>query len=188
MRKVIRSEVVDYQTYNESRDQTRPQILAEKKLRRLHVGEHLTFLFENHNTIRYQIQEIMRTERIVREADIRHEIKVYNELIGGDGELGCTLLVEIATEEGRTELLERWMGLNESLYVKLKSGQKIAPTWDDRQIGETRLSSVQYLTFDTKGETPVAIGCDFDDPRLFGETTLSEESFAAFEKDLLEPS
>ena len=54
----------------------------------------------------------MRTERIVKESDIQHEIQVYNELIGNDGELGCTLLVEIATEEGRAELLERWMGLN----------------------------------------------------------------------------
>ena len=184
MRKVQRSEIVDYQTYTETREETRPRILGEKKLRRLHVGEHLTFLFENHDTIRYQIQEIMRTERIVKESDIQHEIKVYNELIGDDGELGCTLLVEIATEEGRAELLERWMGLNPSLYLKLASGDQVVPTWDDRQIGETRLSSVQYLKFDTKGETPVAIGCRFDDPRLFGEVALSSATKDAFEHDL----
>ena len=69
----------------------------------------------------------MRTERIVKESDIQHEIQVYNELIGDDGELGCTLLVEIATEEGRAELLERWMGLNPSLYLKLQAATRWCP-------------------------------------------------------------
>ncbi|MGB0647929.1 MAG: DUF3501 family protein [Bradymonadia bacterium] len=184
MRKVKRNEVVDYQTYEESRNQTRPQILAEKKVRRVHVGEHLTFLFENHNTIRYQIQEIMRTEKIVKEADIQHEIQVYNELIGDDGELGCTLLVEIPTEEGRNELLSRWKNLNEDLYLKLEDGEKIKPSWDERQIGDQRLSSVQYLRFDTRGQTPIAVGCNFDAPELFGETALSAETIAAFDADL----
>jgi hypothetical protein len=186
MRKVIRSEIVDYQTYEETRDATRASVLKEKKLRRVHVGEHLTFLFENHVTIRYQIQEIMRTEKIVKEADIVHEIDVYNELIGGTGELGCTLLVEIPTEQGRNELLTRWRNLNGSLYVKLADGRKIPPTWDERQIGDTRLSSVQYLKFDTQGETPIAIGCDFDAKELFGEFEFLPETIAAFDLDLTE--
>ena len=57
----------------------------------------------------------------------------------------------------------------------------MVPTWDDRQIGETRLSSVQYLKFDTKGETPVAIGCRLTTPRLFGEVALSSATKDAFE-------
>ena len=101
MRKVQRSEIVDYQTYTETRGETRPRILTEKKLRRLHVGEHLTFLSENHDTIRYQIQEIMRTERIVKESDIQHEIQVYNELIGDDGELAvpCSSKLRLKKDE-----------------------------------------------------------------------------------------
>lgn len=186
MRKVQRSEIVDYQTYEDDRNDTRTQVLAQKKLRRIHVGEHLTFLFENHTTIRYQIQEIMRAEKIVKEADIQHEIKVYNELIGDDGELGCTLLVEIPTEEGRNELLTKWRDLNETIYVTLVSGERVGPVWDERQIGDTRLSSVQYLRFDTKGQTPVNVGCSFDAPQLFGETQLSAASIAAFDADLLD--
>lgn len=185
MRKVQRSEIVDYQTYEDSRGETRAAVLAEKKLRRIHVGEHLTFLFENHTTIRYQIQEIMRAEKIVKDADIQNEVQVYNELIGDDGELGCTLLVEIPTEEGRNELLSKWRDLNPQLYVKLASGKQVAPTWDDRQIGDTRLSSVQYLRFDTNGETPVSVGCSFDAPELFGESNLSQASIKAFDADLL---
>lgn len=184
MRKVQRSEIVDYQTYEEIRDETRSNVLVEKKLRRIHVREHLTFLFENHTTIRYQIQEIMRAEKIVKEADIVHEVEVYNELIGNDGELGCTLLVEIPTEEGRNELLSKWRDLNPTLYVKLESGEKIGPVWDERQIGDTRLSSVQYLRFNTGGQTPVSVGCSFDAPELFGETPLSSASISAFDSDL----
>jgi hypothetical protein len=185
MRKVQRSEIVDYQTYEETRAETRTKVLTEKKLRRIHVGQHLTFLFENHTTIRYQIQEIMRAEKIVKEADIQHEIEVYNELIGDDGQLGCTLLVEIPTEEGRNELLTKWRNLNAQLYVKLASGATIAPTWDERQIGDTRLSSVQYLRFNTQGETPISVGCTFDAPELFGEANLSPSSISAFDADLL---
>jgi len=71
---VQRSDIVDYATYNDTRDQTRPAALAAKAVRRIHLHEHLTFLFENRSTLCYQIQEIMRVERLVRAADIDHEI------------------------------------------------------------------------------------------------------------------
>ncbi len=59
------------------------------------MGPHLTFLFENHDTIRYQVLEMVRTERMVKDADIRHEVDTYNELLGARGELGATLLIEL---------------------------------------------------------------------------------------------
>ena len=102
MNHVPRSDIVDYVTYEEQRDEYRAKVLAIKRPRRIHVGQHLTFLFENAATIRYQVQEMMRTERIVKEADIVHELHTYNELLGGEGELGCTLLIEIDDEEDRS--------------------------------------------------------------------------------------
>ena len=92
---VERHEILDYLTYEEERGALREAAMRTKDERRVHVGPHLTFLFENHDTIRYQVLEMMRAERMVRDADIRHEIETYNELLGGPGELGCTLLVEI---------------------------------------------------------------------------------------------
>jgi len=134
--------------------------------------------------MRYQIQEMVMHERIVREADIVQEINTYNELLGGDGELGATLLIEIDDVDGRQERLRRWMGLNERLYVKLPDGRKVPPTWDERQVGDDRLSAVQYLKFDTVGEVPVAIGCDFDDLEVFAEAQLTESQRSALAEDL----
>ena len=95
---VRRDEIVDFQTYDDGREATRTGVMDLKRPRRIHVGEHLTFLFENHDTIRYQVQEMMRVEQIVREASIQQELATYNELLGGPGQLGCALLIEIEDE------------------------------------------------------------------------------------------
>jgi hypothetical protein len=184
MRPVERSEIVDYETYGDRRDGIRTQALAAKRLRRYLVGEFLCFLFENRETVRYQVQEMMRTERIVREEDILHEIQTYNELLGTDGELGCTLLIGIPDEAAREERLPRWMGLNDTLYMRLPDGTKVRPRYDSRQVGRGRLSSVQYLHFALGGVVPVAIGCDHSDPELTTELPLSADQQAALASDL----
>ena len=86
MKPVLREELLDYVTYAERRDEIRARVLELKRPRRVHVGDELTFLFENRETVRYQVQEMMRVERIVREADILHELQTYNELLGGPGD------------------------------------------------------------------------------------------------------
>jgi hypothetical protein len=182
MRSVAREEIVDYQTYEESRPELRRQVMTEKALRRIHVGDHLTFLFETRQTIRYQIQEMMRAERLVKEAEIAHEIETYNEVLGGPGELGCTLLIEIDDPARRDVLLREWLALPAHVYVKLEDGEKVRAKHDPRQVGEERLSSVQYLKFDTGGRTPVAVGSDL--PALVCETALSDEQREALAQDL----
>ena len=184
MQPVPRNQIVDYVTYTEGRDSVRSEVLAAKKLRRYHVGPHLTFLFENALTVRYQVQEMMRIERIVKESDIQHELDTYNELLGGDGELGATLLVEIDDEGARAELLARWVGAVPTLYLELPDGTRVRPTFDERQIGRGRLSSVQYLKFDVGGIAPVAIGCDFDDALLNHRYAFNEAESAALAGDL----
>ena len=179
---IRRDELTDYQTYADNRDQTRPVAMAAKALRRVRVGEYLTFLFENRDTIRYQVQEMMRVERIVREADILHELSTYNELLGADGKLCATLLVEIDDPAARDDKLQSWLSLNETLYGELPDGTKVRPTYDPRQVGETRLSSVQYLTFDFGGAAPVAIGCEH--PDIATETVLTDAVRAALQSDL----
>src|SRR5262245_5510804 len=116
--------------------------MKAKAVRRIHIGEYLTLLFENHMTVRYQIQEMMRAERIVREADIVHEIDTYNELLGKDGELGCTLLIEIPDPSVRDEKLREWLDLPEKIYLCLENGARIPSTFDERQRDDVRLSSV----------------------------------------------
>lgn len=184
MKKVERSEIVDYVTYEERRDRVRDSAMRAKGDRRVHVGPHLTFLFENHETIHYQVQEMMRAERMVKEADIRHEIETYNELLGGKGEIGCTLLVEIDDPAERAVKLTRWLDLPKHLYVLRSDGKKAYARCDERQVGETRVSSVQYLKFEVGETAPVAVGCDHPDPELRHETTLTGEQRAALQADL----
>ena len=182
MRKLQRSEIVDYQTYGESRDAFRQEVMAHKAPRRVHVGEFLTFLFETRQTVRYQVQEMMRAERIVRENDIQHELDTYNELLGGDGELGCTLLIEIDDQARRDQLLRSWIDLPRHLYVETEGGSRVRPERDERQVGTDRLSSVQYLKFPVQGAVPVGIGVDH--PELSAHAALSAEQKAALIADL----
>lgn len=182
MMAVQRDQIVDYQTYDELRDELREKIFAIKQPRRIHVGEYLTFLFENDETTRYQIQEMMRAEQIGREDAIQHEIDTYNELLGGPGELGCSLLIEIEDAAQRAPLLTKWLDLPSHLYVTVEGGSKVYATFDPRQVGDDRLSAVQYLKFDTSGRVPVSIGTDH--PELKAETQLTPEQREALAADL----
>lgn len=178
---VKRSEIIDYQTYEDHREEIRKKVLETKKHRRIHLGENLTFLFENHETIRYQILEIMRAEKIARESSIQEEIDTYNNFLGNSGELACVLLIEIEAESDRKPLLEKWMGLEKCIYILDENGNKTFAEHDASQVGDRRLSAVQYLKF-VLDTSPVSIGCSFD--QLSGEIELSEQQKNALSEDL----
>ncbi len=181
---VSRNEIVDFETYRERRDEVRARVMEAKSLRRILVGDHLTFLFENRETTRYQIQEMMLAERIVKESAIQHEIETYNGLLGGPGTLACSLLIAIEEKDDRPRLLAEWLPLPDHLYVRLEGGERIYAAYDREQIGDDRLSAVQYLRFDTGGRVPVAVGTDF--PPLDGDVELTPAQRKAFAGDLAE--
>lgn len=178
---VERSDIVDYQTYEDGREATRARIAEVKAPRRIHLGENLTFLFENRETLVYQIQEIMRAERIARESAIVDEIDTYNKMLGGLGELGCAMLIEIPDAADRKPLLEKWLGLQEHIYLRLEDGSQVYASFDPMQVGSDRISAVQYLLFACP-TPPVAIGTDF--PDLSAEVELNDEQRAALAADL----
>ena len=182
MKRVTRQEILDYVTYEEQRDKFRKKIMKIKELRRINVAGVLSFLFENTDTVRYQIQEMIRVERIVKETEILHEINTYNELLGDSGELGCTLLIEIDDPDERDEKLTQWLELPKHLYLSLEDESRIMASFDERQIGDARLSSVQYIKFNTGRKTPVAIGSDF--PLFKAETVLTADQKKALSGDL----
>ncbi len=182
MRNVERSEIVDWKTYEENRESVRQEVFVAKARRRIHVGGCFTFLFENPLTVRYQIQEMMLAERIVKESEILHEIRTYNALLGGSGELGCTLLIEIDDVGRRAVLLRQWLQLPEHIYARLEDGSMIRPSFDPAQRGSDRISSVQYLKFPVGGKPPVAIGIDF--PGIECEAVLAQDQRAALAEDL----
>lgn len=130
MQKVLRGEILDFVTYEERRAELRTAAMAEKAVRRVHVGQNRPSLFEKTTlTACDQILEMVRAKRMVRESDIAHEIETYNELLGGPGELGCTLLVEIPTAEERDVLLRKWREVPTHLYARLADGRKVRRSW-----------------------------------------------------------
>lgn len=180
-RLIERADIVDFQTYEDDREEIRARILELKEPRRIHLGENLTFLFENRETLVYQVQEIMRTEKIVRESAIVDEIETYNRMLGEPGELGCALLIEIPDAADRKPLLTQWLGLQEHLYLVLEDGSRVYATFDPTQVGDDRISAVQYLRFACP-TPPVAIGTDFQ--ALAAEVELTDAQREALAADL----
>jgi Protein of unknown function (DUF3501) len=182
MRKVQRSEILPLEEYDRRRAEIRAAMMEQKRVRRVHVGPALTFLFENHDTVRYQVQEMARAERLFRPEEIQHELDTYNELLGGEGELGCSLLIEIADPAERDAKLRAWKALPDHVYARLADGRVVRARFDARQVGEERLSSVQYVRFPVGGAPPAAIGCDL--PGSAAETRLTADQRAALARDL----
>ncbi|HMF41711.1 MAG TPA: DUF3501 family protein [Polyangia bacterium] len=182
MRHVQRSQILDRARYERTRSFSQTAVLEIKRKRRVHVGDCLTFLFENTTTIWYQIQEMIRAERIDREPDILHELATYNALLGGRGQLGCCLLIEIDDPVMRDRRLKEWRALPAYVYMRCEGGATVRPTVDPAQIDERRISAVQYLKFHLDDWRPISVGCDL--PGLIAETTLSREQRDALNDDL----
>jgi hypothetical protein len=183
MKRIQASEILSLTDYDQKRDSMRTQIFKIKDERRVQIKPHLTFLFENHDTILYQIQEMLRAEKQEGKQEIAHEIETYNELIGERGELGCTLMIEIEDPAERAVKLTQWLDLLPHIYLKTARGSKIAPQYDPRQVGESRISSVHYLRFKIGDQIPQAVGCSH--ALLSSEMSLTPIQAAALCKDLV---
>lgn len=141
------SEISNIAEYELERPQLREHIIAMKERRRIGVGDHLTLLFENRDTVRYQIQEMMRIERLVKPADIQHEIDTFNELLPGANELSATLLVEYPTPTERDVKLRELLGLENHLWLRVAGAAPVLARFDARQIATDRISAVQFVRF-----------------------------------------
>jgi hypothetical protein len=140
-------EIKNTAEYELERRTWRPEVMALKDRRRIRVGDNLTFLFENRDTVRYQIQEMMRIERIVEPGAIRHEVDTYNELIPLRGELSATLLIEFDSPEERQVWLRDLLGLENHVAIAVGDLPPARARFDTRQISTDRISSVQYVRF-----------------------------------------
>ncbi len=125
---------------------------------------------------------MLRIEGRSKPEDVLHELETYNELLPRPGQLACTFLIEIASESERAEKLRAWVGLQEHVFVELDNGERARTEFDPRQVGDGRLSSVQYLRFHCGENVPKALVCDF--PGLESRVELSAEQAAALSADL----
>src|SRR4030095_4036201 len=110
MRKLTVDDIVDLRAYERERDEFRTPVSGLKKQRRVTLGALATIVFENTDTMRFQIQEMARAEKMLRDEQIEHEVETYNELIPGPGELSATLFIEITDPDSLREWLPKLPG------------------------------------------------------------------------------
>ena len=146
MNKVQRGEILPLADYETIRDRFRDRVMEEKKARRASMGEHLSAIFENHDTALLQIQEMLRTERITREDSVMHEIETYNELVPGADELSATIFVEIPDKDLRERMLTELVGL-EGCFALEVNGVVHAGRNETRGVLPDRTTAVHYVKF-----------------------------------------
>jgi hypothetical protein len=152
MKRVERSEILPLGEYEAVRGHFRRRIIEEKQRRRVQLGGQISAVFENHDTVLLQIQEMLRTERISREDAIAHEIHTYNELVPGPDQLSITLFVEIADRDERERMLTVLAGLERSVALDV-DGVRVAARSDARDgAREDRTTAVHYFMFDLPSE------------------------------------
>jgi hypothetical protein len=150
LKKLEYDEILALADYERVRSTLRPLFIHEKERRRLHVGSHLTLIFENAQTAWYQVEEMIRTEKMTQREAIQHELDTYNELIPAAGELTATLLIEYADPHERDAALVRLVGLERHLWLRI-GPQRMAARFDDRQMSGERISAVQFVRLGPAG-------------------------------------
>ncbi len=146
MKVVERNEVLGLGDYEGVRDHFRARVIAEKKVRRVPLGARATAVFENHDTVLLQVQEMLRTERITREAAILHELETYNALIPRAQELSATLFIEIEDRAERDTFLTAARGFERHVAIVV-DGERQPGVWEPSRELEDRASAVLYLRF-----------------------------------------
>lgn len=151
---LTRADLYTLEAYAVERAAFRTRVLAHKQLRKLHLGEHVTLLFEDRLTIQYQVQEMLRIERIFEPAAIQEELDAYNPLIPGGSDLKATMLIEYADEAVRRRELARLGGIEHRVYAEV-AGHGRATTHADEDMDRSdddKTSAVHFVRFDFTAE------------------------------------
>ena len=138
------------EAYARERGAFRSKVLEHKKHRTVHLGEHLTLLFEDELTVRYQVQEMLRIERIFEADGIRHELEAYNPLIPDGGNWKATMLIEYPDAEERRLRLAALKGIERKVWVQVEGSARVLAIADEdlERENEDKTSSVHFLRFE----------------------------------------
>lgn len=193
MRKLTVADIKDFREYEREREDFRRHIIDLKRTRRINLGPIMTIVFENTDTMRWQVQEMARAERMLRDEQIEHEVETYNELIPDPGELSGTLLLELTSELALREWLPRLVGVERSVLFALSDGSTARGTLsaedEARLTREDTTAAVHFLKFPftpdqvkvfSNGEVRVVV----DHPEYRHEAVLTAEQHDALARDL----
>ena len=173
MKTLSASTLMNIIEYEKVRHTYRQDIIAYKKNRRISLGPNVMLTFENEKTLTFQIQEIMRAERLVRDEQIQEEVDVYNTIMPPENGLSATLFIEVVEEAKIRPVLNKFIGLTDrqSLYLDI-NGEKIYAEFEQGREEENKISSVHYVQFQfsseqknnfTDSESKIKLGIDYKD-------------------------
>jgi hypothetical protein len=196
MTKLTLDDIADLRAYERERDEFRRHVIALKKRRRISVGPFVTFLFENRDTIRFQIQEMARAEKILSDEGIQTELDIYNPLIPEPGTLAATMFIELTSDDLLRDWLPKLVGIETRAVLRLGEGdaaQEVRCTVDpdhEKQLTRDEITaSVHYLHFELTPEQvaafrsgPVSLVVDHD--AYHHETVLNADNVAELSADL----
>ena len=189
--RITRESLLTLEAYAKERTAFRARAIAHKRTRTVSVGEHVTLLFEDELTIRYQIQEMLRIEKTFEEAGIQDELDAYDPLVPDGTNLKATMLVEYEDSDERRRALERLRGIEDHVWLRVGGGAPVHAISDEDldRSNEQKTSSVHFLRFELdvpmiagfKAGQRVVVGVDH--PEYRAEVALAENVRAALAAD-----
>ncbi len=159
MPKLSRESLLTLEAYAKARKDFRAQVIAHKKHRTVHLGEHVTLLFEDELTMRYQVQEMLRAEKIFEEAAIQEEIDAYNPLIPDGRNFKATMMIEYEDERERRAALAKMKGIEDETWIRVEGLPRVYAIADEdlERENDEKTSSVHFLRFELTKEMAEAL-------------------------------
>jgi len=150
MAAITRESLMSLEQYARARKDFRVRVMAHKRNRKVHLGEHLTLIFEDELTMRYQIQEMLRAERIFEEEDIEEELRAYNPLVPDGSNWKATMMIEYPDVDERQRALAKLIGIEDRVWVQVEGQPRVYAIADEDLERETdkKTSSVHFLRFE----------------------------------------
>ncbi len=192
MTKITRESLMSLEAYAKARPEFRVKAMAHKRLRTVHIGDHVTLLFEDEMTIRYQVQEILRVEKQFEEQGILDELEAYNPLIPDGRNFKATMMIEYADEAERRVALTKLKGIEDKTWVQVEGSKKVYAIADEdlERENETKTSAVHFVRFELSQEMSAALkygvtlSMGVDHPNYAASADIASDTRAALVADL----
>ena len=190
---ISRESLMSLETYAKTRVEFRKQVMAHKKNRSVYLGNHVTLLFEDEMTLRYQVQEMLRIEKIFEEEGIQSELDAYNPLCPDGSNFKATMLIEYGNVAERKAALAKLIGIEDRLFIQVEGQPRVYAIADEDLERETaeKTSAVHFVRFELtpemksalRGGAQMMVGCDHPNYPVHLEE-LPQETLSALLKDL----
>lgn len=190
---IARDSLLTLEAYSKARNVLRTEVIAHKKIRNVQLGNHVSLLFEDEKTLRYQVQEMLRIEKIYEEDGIQSELDAYNPLLPDGSNFKATMLIEYTNEIERKSALAKLIGIEDRLFIQVEGQARVYAIADEdleRENAE-KTSAVHFVRFELtppmktalKSGAQMMLGCDHPNyPQHLEE--LPQETLAALLRDL----